>query len=185
MPMLSQTRFRTLEGWILILLSALTALAGCGDDRRSDDLYPIDQGTFERVTAELEGRSFRRFSPSVDANPRRGVILNFHDGFSMWAQYAQDGRAVYEWEITADGYRIEWSGSVSELVLVPADVTSMQQFPDNCLDCIPTADVSISVRHVFDSDDIAFRINDPDNVLPLPFPVFASWTRFDEDEYFE
>ena len=185
MPMPSETRFRALRGLVLILLTALTTLAGCGGDRHSDDLYPVDRETFERVTAELEGRSFRQFHPSVDANPGTGVILDFHDGFSMWAQYARDGRAVYEWEITADGYRVEWSGNVSELVLVPVDPTSIQQFPDSCSDCIPTSGVSISVRHVFDSDDIAFRINDPDNVLPLPFPVFTSWTRFDEDEYFE
>ena len=185
MPTPSETRLRTLEGWVLILLTALTVLAGCGGDRHSDDLYPVDRETFERVTAELEGRSFRQFHPSVDANPGRGVILDFHDGFSMWAQYARDGRAVHEWEITADGYRVEWSGNASELVLVPADPTSMQQFPDRCSDCIPTSDVSISVRHLFDSDDIVFRINDPDRVLPSPFPVFTSWTRFDEDEYFE
>lgn len=185
MPMPSGTRFGSREGLALILLSALTALAGCGDGPHSDDLYPVDRETFERVTAELEGRSFRQFHPSVDASPRRGVIIDFHDGFSMWAQYARDGRAVYEWEITADDYRIESSGDASELVLVPADVTSAQQFPDGCSDCIPTSDVSISVRHVFDSDEMTFRINDPDKVLPLPFPVFTSWTRFDEDEYVE
>lgn len=185
MPMQSETRFRTLQGLVLILLSALAALAGCGDERHSDDLYPVDRQTFERVTAELEGRSFRRFHPSVDASPRRGVILDFHDGFSMWAQYARDGRAVYEWEITAGGYHVEWSGDVSEVVLVPAGVTSMQQFPGKCSDCIPTPGVSLSVRRVFDGDDMTFRINDPDDVLPLPFPVFTSWTRFDEDEYFE
>ena len=64
-------------------------------------------------------------------------------------------------------------------------MTSEQQFPRRCTDCIPTAGVSISIKNVFDSDDIEFRINDPNNVLPLPFPVFGSWTRFNEDEYFE
>ena len=38
--------------------------------------------------------------------------------------------------------------------------------------------VSVSVRNVFDPDRIAFRLNDPDGVLPLPFPVFARWTEF-------
>ena len=103
----------------------------------------------------------------------------------MWAQYAEDERAVYEWEIIADGYRVESTADRSGIVLFLAGVTSMQQFPDSCSDCIPTAGVSISVRDVFDDDKIAFRIDDPNHALPLPFPVFSSWTRFDEDEYFE
>ena len=61
----------------------------------------------------------------------------------------------------------------------------MRQFPDSCSDCIPTSGVSISIRNILDSDDIAFRINDPNDILPSPFPVFNSWTRFNEDEYFE
>ena len=113
------------------------------------------------------------------------MILDFHDGLSVWAQYSQSGHAVEEWEITADDYRIEWTGAASEIVLFPVGIASMQQFPDRCSDCVPSSGVSISVRDVFDRDEIAFRINDPDNVLPAPFPVLNSWTRFDEDEYFE
>ena len=41
------------------------------------------------------------------------------------------------------------------------------------------------MKNVFDGDDIEFRINDPNDVLPLPFPVFKSWTQFNEDEYVE
>ena len=179
----SQARFRAIDGLALILFSAGMVLAGCGDDPPSDDPYPVDRETFERVATELERRSFRQFHPSVDASPRRGVVIDFHDGFRMWAQYAQDGHAVYEWELTAADYHIEWTGDVAEIVLFPAGAMSVQQFPENCSGCIPTSDVSISVRNVFDSDEIAFRINDPNNVLPLPFPVFSSWTHFDEDEY--
>ena len=112
------------------------------------------------------------------------MVLDFHDGFATWAQYAEDEYAVYEWEIIADGFRVESTADRSGIVLFPAGVTSMQQFPDSCSDCIPTAGVSISVRDVL-GDEIAFRIDDPNNALPLPFPVFSSWTRFDEDEYVE
>ena len=137
------------------------------------------------MASELDGRSFRQFDPSKDGSPRKAVILEFHDGLGIWGQYARDGHAVNEWEIRAGGYRIEWTGDDSEIVLAPLAVTSEQQFPRRCTDCIPTAGVSISIKNVFDSDDIEFRINDPNNVLPLPFPVFDSWTRFNEDVYFE
>ena len=42
--------------------------------------------------------------------------------------------------------------------------------------------VSVSARNALDGE-IAFRINDPHSVLPRPFPVFGSRTRFVEDEY--
>ena len=35
---------------------------------------------------------------------------------------------------------------------------------------------------VLRGDEIAFRLNDPQGVLPPPFPVFGTWTQFDEDE---
>ena len=65
------------------------------------------------------------------------------------------------------------------------DPESRQEFPDKCDDCIWTKDLSISVRSVLDGDRISFKLNDPRNSLPSPFPVFESWTRFREDEYFE
>lgn len=179
----------------VVALLAAMALAGCGDDSPpinndppqpadGHQSRPIDQQTLEDITAELEGRSFRQFHPSVDASPRRGVILDFHDGFRMWGQYAEDGHAAYEWEIIADSYRIESAGEPSEFVLFPEGMTSEQQFPDPCLNCVQTAGVSISVRDVFDAGEIAFRINDPDSVLPPPFPVFHTWTAFNEDQVF-
>ena len=59
---------------------------------------------------------------------------------------------------------------------------SRQQLPVACEDCIATTGVSVSIRDVFDPERIAFRLNDPQGVLPPPFPVFDSWTRFREDE---
>ena len=171
--------FGILNGLALVALLAVVTVAGCGDD-----FHRVDQQTLDDTAAELEGRSFRQFHPSRDASPRSGVILDFRNGFRLWAQYAEDGFAVYEWEVTADSYRIESAGEPSEFVLFPESVTSEQQFPDPCLDCVPTAGVSISVRDVMDADEIAFGINDRDNILPQPFPVFDSWTRFREDEVF-
>lgn len=150
----------------------------------TDPPQALDQQTLEDMAAELEGRSFRQFHPSVDASPRRGVILDFHDGFRMWAQYAENEHAVYEWEITARSYRIESTPDGSGIALIPEGVTSMQQFPDNCSHCIPVAGVSISARDVLEGDEIAFRIDDPGGILPPPFPVFDTWTHFREDEVF-
>ncbi len=163
---------------VIIAAGLAAALAGCDADP-----YPADRDTSERIESELEGRSFRQFDPSKDESPRRAVILDFHDGLSIWGQYAEGGHAVNEWEIRAGDYRIEWTGDDSEITLVPLAATSEQQFPRQCTDCVPTAGVSISVRNVFDSGGVEFRINDPNSVLPLPFPVFSSWTRFNEDIY--
>ena len=157
-----------------------TALAGC-----EADPHPVDRETAERVMAVLDGRSFRQFDPSVDGNPRKGVILEFHDGLSIWAQHAESGHAIDEWEIAASGYRVEWTGDASEITLHPTGIRSTQQFPVQCSDCVPAPGVSVSIKNVFERDAIAFRINDPNDVLPSPFPVFDSWTRFSEDEYFD
>ena len=176
-----------LDGLALVVIAAAMALAGCGDDSRPADgepLEPVDRQVLELAAAELEGRSFRQFEPSVDATRRKGVILDFHDGIRVWAQYAEDGYAIEEWEIRADSYRVESTADGPGIVLILEGVTSERQFPDRCSDCIPAAGVSVSVRDVLDSDRIAFRIDDPNNVLPSPFPVFDSWTRFSEDEIF-
>jgi len=181
------------DGLALVVLAAAMALAGCGDDSRPADgesleplepAEPVDRQALEVSAAGLEERSFRQFEPSVDATRRKGVILDFHDGISIWGQYAEDGYAIDEWEIRADSYRVESTADGSGIVLIPEDVASEREFPDRCSDCIPAAGVSVSVRDIFDGDRIAFRIDDPNNVLPSPFPVFTTWTRFSEDEIF-
>jgi len=197
--MTRNSRSRVLEGLALAALAVVMVLAGCGDDSRPADgepmepleppepvepVEPVDRQALEDAAAELEGRSFRQFEPSVDAARRKGVILDFHDGISIWAQYAEDGYAIDEWEIRADSYRVESTADGSGIVLIPEDVTSERELPDRCSDCIPSTGVSVSVTDVLDSDKIAFRIDDPGNVLPSPFPVFTTWTRFSEDEIF-
>ena len=57
----------------------------------------------------------------------------------------------------------------------------MQTIPTQCDNCIATEGASLSIRDVFDSAKISLKLNDPDGVLPSPFPVFKSWTRFSED----
>ena len=143
---------------------------------------PAPTSEEERIKAELRDRSFRQFVPSVDADPRRGVILGFFGPMTIWAQYAEGDHALNEWEIAADDYRVELHGDASEITLHLDQPRSAQGLPTRCDDCVPTKDVSLSIRNVYDSERIEFRLNDPEGVLPAPFPVFGSWTRFVEDE---
>ena len=111
------------------------------------------------------------------------MILDFFGPLSVWAQYAEGGHALNEWEIVADDYRVERAGYGEMVTLYPVAPRTRQQFPTECVGCIDVTGVSVSVRNVFDPDRIAFRLNDPDGVLPVPFPVFAQWTQFREDEW--
>ena len=164
----------------IVLTAALLLASSCGED---DPVQPV------QIKAALQDRSFRQFDPSLDASPRKGIVLGFSDGVSLWAQYSSDGHAVSEWEISAADYRLEKAGGAkfqdAEYVIHFEDPESRQEFPDKCDDCIPTKDLSISVRSVLDSDRISFKLNDPRSSLPSPFPVFESWTRFREDEILE
>ncbi|MDE2697157.1 MAG: hypothetical protein OXH97_11705 [Chloroflexota bacterium] len=149
-------------------------------------LSPVSDADTQRVRAELVDRSFRQFEPHRDGDPRKAVIIEFFDGLGLWAQYAEGDHAVDEWEVRSAAYTIKSRGDVAdEVTLTFIDAESRQQFPDACEGCIDTSGVSISIRNVFDGDGMRFRINDPDGVLPSPFPVFGSWTRFEEDEYFD
>ena len=165
---------------LVLLVFALFLPASCGGLATGEPPAGPEEA---RVMDELQGRSFRQFEPSKDADRRKGVILDFFGPVTLWAQYAEGGYAVSEWQVVADDHRLEKHGDLSTVTIHFVEPTSEQQFPSPCEDCVETGGVSISVRHVFDEDRIAFRINDPDGVLPSPFPVFRSWTRFSEDEY--
>ena len=62
---------------------------------------------------------------------------------------------------------------------------SERTLPDPCADCVEFSGLSISIRDVFDEEKIRFRVDDPQDSLPSPFPVFGSWTRFEEDIYYD
>lgn len=172
------------RGWIalLALLCTLATATSCGENGPFEPVNPDEE---ERVRTTMNGRSFRQFEPAKDASPRKGVILDFTGGFSLWAQYARDGHAVDEWEVVAKDYRIERAGNGSEFRISFVAPNSAQSFPGKCENCIQTSGVSISIRDLFDSGKISFKVNDPDGNLPSPFPVFKSWTKFSEDEYFD
>ena len=158
----------------------LIAGAACAEVVSSD---PLSASEVAAIKDELADRSFRQFEPHVDGNPRKGVILDFFGPLSVWAQYSEGGHALNEWEIVADDYRVERAGSGQVVTLYPVAPRTLQRLPTECSACINVGDVSVSVRNVFDPDRIAFRLNDPDGVLPLPFPAFTRWTEFREDEW--
>jgi hypothetical protein len=149
----------------------------------ANPLLPVDSDEEELVKAELKGRSFRQFDPSKDANRRKGVIIDFFSGVSLWVQYAEGDTALDEWEIVADDYSIEKAGSEYRIHFEAP--RSVQILRTQCDDCIGTSGISISIRDLFDSEKIRFKLNIDNDDFPRPFPVFESWTTFNEDEYFE
>ena len=168
----------TSVGLIFILL----IWSSCG----AGPFHPVSETEAEEIKMALEDRSFRQFDPDdIDASPRKGVILDFFDGVRLWAQYAEGNHAINEWEIFAEDYRAEKAENGSEIKIYFTEPRSMRTLPDPCEDCIETSGISISIRDVFDSEKIRFKLNDPDKRLPSPFPVFKSWTKFREDEYFD
>ncbi len=146
-------------------------------------LQPVDSAQEQEIKAELKGRSFRQFDPSKDANKRKGVIIDFFDGVELWAQYAEGQTALNEWEISAENYRIEKAGS--EYRIYFQTPRSEQILPTQCDNCIETSGISISIRDLFDSEKMRFKLNISNDDFPRPFPVFKSWTAFEEDEYFD
>ncbi len=153
----------------------------------ANPLQPVDSEEEGRVKSELQDRSFRQFAPSIDALKRKSVILDFFHNtrqtIGLRAQYAEGGIALNEWEIRAKEYRVE--KSASEYRLYFESPSSHQNLPNQCENCIETEGISLSIRNLYDNEKIEFRINDPDESLPIPFPIFNTWTKFSEDEYFD
>ena len=149
----------------------------------ANPLQPADREESQLVKAELENRSFRQFDPSRDANKRKAVILDFFSGIGLWAQYAEGNTALSEWEILADDYSVEKSGSEYRIYFDAP--RSVQILPTQCDNCIGTSGISISIRNLFNSEKIQFKLNIDNDDFPRPFPVFESWTKFKEDEYFD
>ena len=167
----------------IILILALLITSSCGFERI---FQPVSETEEKEIKTTLKDRSFRQFDPvEIDASPRKAVILDFFGGIRLWAQYAEGDRAINEWEFFAEGYRVEQAGDSSEIKLYLNQPSSERILPTQCENCIETSGISISIRDVFDSEKISFKLNDPDKSMPSPFPVFKSWTKFREDEYFD
>ena len=166
----------------IFLVFALLIWSSCGEG----PFHPVSEMEEAEIKMTLKDRSFRQFDPDdIDASPRKGVILDFFDGVRLWAQYAEGNHAINEWEIFAADYRVEQAENDSEIKIYFNEPSSERILPTQCKNCIETSGISISIREVFDDEKISFKLNDPDKILPSPFPVFQSWTKFREDEYFD
>ena len=166
---------------ILVTLFVLLALPACSEG----PFAPVPEAQEHEIRAALDDRSFRQFDPSRDGSPRKGVVIDFFNGVELWAQYAEGEHAIDEWQIIASDYRLEQTDDGSIVRIHFTSPRSVRNLPAACRDCIPHSEVTISIRDVFDADRIRFRIDDPEGSLPSPFPVFGSWTRFEEDVYFD
>ena len=162
----------------MLMLTCLL-LSACA----SNPLQPISSEEEQKIKAELDDRSFRQFDPSKDAEKRKTVILDFFNGVSLWAQYAEGMYAIYEWEVSSEDYRIEKAGSEYRIYFEAP--RSQQILPAECENCVETRGISISIQNPFDSEKIRFKLNIGNDNFPPPFPVFESWTKFNEDEVFE
>ncbi len=183
--MIGRFRLRSIAAFILFALAA--TFVGCDQDDSGDVPEGLKQSSIEEIEEEilgvLSGRSFRQFDPSVDASTRKGVILDFHDGIKVWAQYAAGNRAINEWELIATDYSVEWNDRFSEITITLNKTKMVQGLPTKCDDCIQVTGFSILIRDLFNDEKLSFKLNGPRDVLPPPFPIFTSWTRFNEDEY--
>ncbi len=178
-----ETRDCVLLGIQFIFILTVVFLSAC-----ANPLEPVDSAEEEKVKSELHDRSFRQFDPEKDASKRKAVIIDFFNDtegniIRLWAQYAEGDYALKEWEIFAKDYSVEKGGSEYRLYFEKPN--SYQNLPSKCNDCIETKGVSISIRNLYDEKKIQFKINDENKSLPSPFPVFKSWTKFNEDEYFD
>lgn len=162
-----------------ILTFTCLILSSCANS----PVQPISSEEEQEIKAELEDRSFRQFDPSKDADKRKAVILDFFNGVSLWAQYAEGSYAINEWEILSEDYRIEKAGSEYRIYFEAP--RSAQILPTACENCIETTGISISIQNPFDSEKIKFKLNIDNDNFPRPFPIFESWTRYNEDEYFD
>ncbi len=164
---------------LLATLLVVGILAGCGGTPAEPVTAPEDA----RVRDALQDRSWRQFDPDRDGDPRKGVIVDFFGPVTLWAQYAEGDHAIDEWEIVADDYRIEKHGDTSEVTIRFVEPRTSRNLPAKCTNCINVQGVTISIRDYEGRGSAEFKINDPHDVLPSPFPLFGSWTRFSEDEY--
>ena len=164
------------------LVLTLLIWSSCGEG----PFHPVSETEEEKIKMALKDRSFRQFDPDdIDASPRKAVVLDFFDGIELWAQYAEGDHAINEWKVFAADYRVEKAENGSEIKIYFNEPISERILPTQCKNCIETLRISISIRDVFDGERISFKLNDPDKNLPSPFPVFKSWTKFREDEYFD
>ena len=74
--------------WLVLAIQVLMlfTMGLCGTSTPHQPEKIADQ---RNIKSELEGRSFRQFHSSKDADFRKGVILYFSGPVALWAQYSE------------------------------------------------------------------------------------------------
>ena len=91
-------------------------------------------------------RSFRQFQPSKNGYPGKAVILDFSNGLSLWAQYAQDDRDINKWEILAERYGFDGEPGDTTFTIFFDKPYTRQELPTTGDGCKESARFSIIVE---------------------------------------
>ncbi len=152
--------------------------------RADDDFSPLSDAEQQEVWKSLKGRSFRQFGPTLDSDPRKGVIIEFGSGADLsvkvWAQHASGGRAEHEWEIRSSEIELSKAAEAGIYKISMAELAAKSILGD---DEIEAEDFEFQVHVRKGRGETMFRFNS-DTELPLPFPLFEDWTKFREPQRF-
>lgn len=175
---------RTCLKLLCYIIIGVTVLGCTSDDNSTEPFEPIGIENADKIKLLMNNRSFRQFSPGVDASPRKGVVISFFSRedskLSLWAQFAEGNVAVSEWEIKATDYEVSKDRDSEVYKFEFKGITTERILPDKCVDCIAVDTISLLVQNPFDAEQMLFRI-ETNADLPSPYPIFTSWTKFSED----
>lgn len=143
----------------------------------------LDIGEIQRLESTMNGRVFRQSDPSADAVERKTVEIDFRGGgLAVRAQQLEGGQVVAEWSVSGPVYWIEKAVEQAIHKLHIRNGVVERTRPEECTDCIDVRGMSVLIRRYHLDDDMRFVLWDSIGHLPPPFPVFQSWTSFEEIE---
>ena len=143
----------------------------------------LDIGEIAHFEDVMNGRVFRQSDPSADAMQRKTVEIRFRGGgLAVKAQQLEGGQVVAEWSVSGPGYWIEKAVDQAIHKLHISGAVVERTRPEGCTDCIDVRGMSVLIHRYHLDDDLKFALWDSIGHLPPPFPVFESWTSFEEIE---
>ena len=137
----------------------------------------------QRLESVMSGRVFRQSDPSSDAMVRKTIEIHFRGrGLAVRAQQLEGGQVVAEWSVSGPVYWIEKAVDEAIHKLHIGEAVVERTRPEECTDCIDVRGMSVLVHRYHLDDELRFALWDSIGHLPPPFPVFESWTSFEEIE---
>ena len=133
------------------------------------------------IKSHLSGRVFRQSDPSRNAETRSSIVIDFNDGLSLRAQYAEGGNIVDDWRVWDDFYWLEKAHGEPVYRFDWLNANVERTIPEEREDRIDPSGLVVLVRDYHKKDGILFALWDSAGRMPSPFPVFDNWTRFVED----